>query len=152
MSACTDKECGKSVGSLVVILDGDGFQGSSSKIKAVAVSYLESEWYSASLCGAEVTVVRRLLEELGFKQPGPTQLYEDNMACIYASKNDKAMGSRSKHIDTRIFRLRQLVEDGEIELIKVDSELQVADNLTKALPKVGVELSRSITAGALNRE
>jgi hypothetical protein len=86
-----------------------------------ALSSFESEWYSASVCGCEVQVVRRLLEEIDFTQGKPTTLFEDNMACIYASKSEKDMQSRTKHIDLRIFKLREFVENGVLNLIRVSS-------------------------------
>jgi hypothetical protein len=45
------------------------------------------------------------------------------------------MQSRTKHIDLRIFKLRDFVENGVLNLVKVESEFQVADNFTKPLPR-----------------
>jgi hypothetical protein len=117
---------------------------SSRKIKVVALSSFESEWYSASICGCEVTVIRRLLEEIGFPQDRPTAVFEDNAACIYSSMDDKPMNLRSKHI----FKLKEFVKDGIMTVVKVESEKQVADNLTKPLPKAGVMLARGIMSGS----
>jgi hypothetical protein len=64
----------------VLILNGGAICWANSKIKVVALSSFESEWYSASICGCEVQV-----EEIDFTQGEPTTLFEDNMACIYAS-------------------------------------------------------------------
>jgi hypothetical protein len=142
-----DKDDCKSVGGHVLMLNGGAICWASRKIKVVALSSFESEWYSASICGCEVQVVRRLLEEIDFTQGEPTTLFEDNMACIYASKSEKDMQSRTKHIDVRIFKLREFVETGVLNLVKVESEFQVADNFTKPLPRIGVEFSRDITSG-----
>ena len=64
-------------------------------------------------------VVRRTLEEIGFAQEAPTVLYEDNAACIFASDKSKPISPRSRHIDTRVFRLRDLTADGIIKLVKI---------------------------------
>jgi hypothetical protein len=74
-------------------------------------------------------------------------LFKDNMACIYASKNDKDLEQRSKHIDIRVFKLKEFVEEGVLELVKIDTDKQVADNFTKPLSQIGVEMSRDITSG-----
>ncbi len=100
----------KSVGKFVLMLNGAVFHWASHKIKVVALSSFESEWYSASVCAAEVTTMRRMLGELRFEQSSPSLLHKDNMACIYASSNDHDLTNRSKHIDTQVFLLRQLVE------------------------------------------
>ena len=70
------------------------------------------------------------------------------MACIHASQNDRGIHGRAKHIDTRVHRLRQLVDDGEVELVKIDTTEQVADNFTKPLTSTGVKMSRDVTSGA----
>ena len=144
----SDADDRKSVGGYVLMLNGAAISWSSRKIKVVALSSFESEWYSASICGCEVTVVRRLLEEIGFTQASPTKVMEDNAACIYSSMDAKPMNPRSKHIDTRIFKLKEFVKDGIMVLTKIESENQVADNLTKPLPLAGVRLARDIMSGA----
>ena len=73
---------------------------------------------------------------------------EDNAARIYSSMDNKPMNPRSKHIDTRVFKLKEFVKDGIMVLVKVDSEKQVADNLTKPLPVVGVQMAREDMSGA----
>ena len=137
----------KSVGGYVLMLNGGAVSWSSRKIKVVAISSFESEWYSASIAGCEVSSVRRLLEEIGFKQEHPTTMFEDNAGCIYSSEADRPMNPCSKHIDTRIFKLKEFVKEGTLKLVKVSSQRQVADNLTKPLHKVGVEMARAIMSG-----
>lgn len=144
----TNKDDRKSVGGHVLMLNGAAISWASRKIRTVALSSFESEWYSASTCACEVTVMQRMLEELGFPQDGPTTVYEDNMACIYASRNEKGLHSKAKHIDVRVHRLRQQVEAGDLTLVKIDTQWQVADNFTKSLPRAGVEMSRDVTSGA----
>eukprot|EP00961_Rhodomonas_salina_P145811 1962791-Rhodomonas_salina.1 len=41
----------------------------------------------------------------------------------------------TKHIDMRVFRLREICDDGHMILQKVGTDEQVADAFTKALPK-----------------
>jgi hypothetical protein len=95
----------KSVGGYVLMLNGGAISWASSKIKVVSLSSFESEWYSASICGCEVVVMRRLLEEISREQTKPTVIFEDNAACIYTAMHDKKpFGRRSKHIDIRFFK------------------------------------------------
>jgi len=135
----TDKDDRKSVGGHVLMLNRAAISWASRKLRTVALSSFESEYYSASVCGCEVTVVRRLLEEIGFPQQEPTKLHEDNMACIYALQCNRGVHGRAKHIDVRVRRLRQLVNDKEMELIKIDTSEQVADNFTKPLTITGAK-------------
>ena len=61
-----------------------------------------------------------------------TVLFEDNEACIRMSQNP-VNPEAAKHIDTRRFRIRELVQDRIVWLEKTPSHLNVADALTKSL-------------------
>jgi hypothetical protein len=53
-------EDSKSVGGYVLMLNGGAVSWEGRKIKVVSVSSFESKWYSTSICGCEVVVMRRL--------------------------------------------------------------------------------------------
>jgi hypothetical protein len=129
------------------MLNGAAISWSSRKIKVVAISSFESEWYSASIAGCEVVVLRRMLEEIGRPQVEPTVLFEDNSACILSSQKNQPMQPRSKHIDVRIFKLKEFVEDKVLMLQKVSSIDNVADCLTKPLSKETVNAARRYMLG-----
>mmetsp|Transcript_18378 Transcript_18378/g.45110 ORF Transcript_18378/g.45110 Transcript_18378/m.45110 type:complete len:134 (+) Transcript_18378:588-989(+) len=131
-----------------MILNGGPVSWSSKKLKVTSLSSFESEWYSASLCGCEVEMLRRLLEDFGFPQKGPTVLFEDNAACIFSSDPERPMTSRSKHIDTRVYRLRDLVRDKVLKLVKIGTGEQMADGLTKALPAPAVAALRQLMSAS----
>eukprot|EP00961_Rhodomonas_salina_P242452 3275121-Rhodomonas_salina.1 len=99
----------------------------------VTLSSAEAEFVAASQCGQEVLYLRHLLEHLGYEQLAPTRIYEDNEACIKMSENPTNPGA-SRHINTRIYFIRELVRDQVLRLHKVSSSLNVADALTKSLP------------------
>lgn len=105
---------------------------SSKRQPCVAVSSSEAEYYAASLAGNEVVYFRRILDEMGFAQTSPTVLWEDNQACIYMS-NHEGLLNRAKHIDTRVHRLRELVQTSVLKLFKIPTAEQVADAFTKGL-------------------
>ncbi|KAA0037748.1 retrovirus-related Pol polyprotein from transposon TNT 1-94 [Cucumis melo var. makuwa] len=76
--------------------------------------------------------LRKILEELYFKQEGATKVYCDNSSAIKLSKN-LVLHGRSKHIDVKFHFLRDLTRDGVIELYYCKSEDQIADIMTKPL-------------------
>jgi hypothetical protein len=147
-AACTDDR--KSVAGYAIMFNNAAISWSSRKIKVTSLSSFESEWYAASICGCEVEVLRRTLEELGYAQGSPTVLYEDNAACIYSSDKSRPMSARSRHIDTRVFKLRDLTSEGIIKLVKIATDEQMADCLTKALPAAAVETARDYLCGQTN--
>mmetsp|Transcript_61602 Transcript_61602/g.127293 ORF Transcript_61602/g.127293 Transcript_61602/m.127293 type:complete len:90 (-) Transcript_61602:307-576(-) len=70
------------------------------------------------------------MDELGYTQSKPTTLWEDNMACIYMSES-AVMYHKARHIDTRVYHLRELCAGGTIKLEKVETTKQTANSLTK---------------------
>jgi hypothetical protein len=52
------------------------------------------------------------------------------------------MNARTKHIDLRYHYVRDAIESGRISLSYVHTNDQVADALTKALPRVKLERFR----------
>ncbi len=71
-------------------------------------------------------------------------LFEDNAACIYVAATDEAgsMNPHSKHIDTRIFKLREFVEEKVLKLVKVNSLSNIANCLTRSLGRDPVTMAR----------
>eukprot|EP00961_Rhodomonas_salina_P236181 3191944-Rhodomonas_salina.1 len=114
---------------------------------STALSSAEAEYYAASHAGTDVTYVRRLMEELGYAQPEPTKMFEDNMACIFMSRSSASF-HKVRHIDTRVYHLRELCKTGVMKLEKVESAKMAADSLTKAMPRPLFEYHRNREKGA----
>eukprot|EP00961_Rhodomonas_salina_P045395 609779-Rhodomonas_salina.1 len=128
-----DPETRRSTTGYVLLLNGGAVSWASVRQQVTALSTAEAEYYAASVCGTDVTYVRRMLEELGYEQRAPTILYEDNMACIFMSRTS-VMYHKVRHIDTRVYHLRELCKNKMMVLEKVSSAEQVADSLTKGTP------------------
>lgn len=69
------------------------------------------------------------------QQITPTVIFEDNAACVTQMNTGFIKADRVKHISPHIFGFAQdLIESGQIKIQKIESENNVADMLTKALP------------------
>lgn len=135
-----DKDTRRSHTGGVLFLAGGAISWISKKQNSVAMSSAEAEYMSASLVCREVIWIRSLLTGLGFKQPGPTVMHEDNAACVQMSKNP-VLHSKTKHIDLHYHFVRERVESGEVRLDWISTEDMIADLLTKALlPNVFMRL------------
>ncbi|GJS97217.1 hypothetical protein Tco_0804185 [Tanacetum coccineum] len=100
---------------------------------STAISMTEAEYITMSGCCAQILWMRSQLKDNGFifnKIP----LYCDNESAIALSCNN-VQHSRSKHIDTRHHFIREQVKNGVVELYFVETNYQLADILTKALPR-----------------
>ena len=99
----------------------------------IACSSTEAEIIAASQAALETVYFRRLLEELGLAQDGATPLFVDNSGAVELSRDRKSC-NRSRHIDRRFFKVRELQAGGHLTVTYVDTAANAADVLTKALP------------------
>ena len=73
--------------------------------KTTALSTAEAEYYSASMAGCEVSYLLALLQRLGFAQKNPTPVYGGR--------------DRAKHIDIRKHFAHEVIQNGQMRLVKV---------------------------------
>ena len=69
-------------------------------------------------------------------------IYCDNMGAI-ANAQEPRSHKKLKHIKLRFHAIREYVEDGDIKICKVHTDLNVADPLTKALLRAKHDLHRN---------
>jgi hypothetical protein len=90
--------------------------------------------------------LRHLLGDLWCPQQGPTVLYIDNQAAI-AMTETISINPRTKHIDIRWHYIRERFEEGDIVPIFIPTDEQLADIMTKIMPKTVLERLRGKTMG-----
>ena len=112
----------------------------------VSLSTSEAEYVAASQRGQEVVYLREILRDFGFIPIGPTQVYEDNLACVAMSENP-VRRKYSRHIDIRRYFVRDLVAQNVLKLIPLRTSLMVADALTKSLPAPAHAKHRNVMIG-----
>ncbi|KAG5246836.1 Retrovirus-related polyprotein from transposon [Salix suchowensis] len=116
---------------------------SSRKQQVVTLSTTEAEFIAAATSACQAIWLRRILDDLHFQQHDPTIIHCDSSSAIKLSKNPVLHG-RSKHIDVRYHFLRDLSNEGTIELVYCRSEDQIADIMTKALKLDAFEKLRNL--------
>lgn len=100
----------------------------------VALSTTEAEYIALTEAVKETIWLRGLVSELGFKQE-VVIVSCDSSSAIQLSKNPK-YHERTKHIDVRMHFIRDEISKGVVNMVKVASEVNPADMLTKPLPSV----------------
>jgi hypothetical protein len=76
--------------------------------------------------------MRKVMRFLGYPQIKATIINEDNQGTIkYSYFQDRA--GRMKHIVTRLFWVREKIQDGTIQLSYIPSEENKAEIMTKSL-------------------
>lgn len=141
-----DRATRRSTTGYVFVLGGGAICWASKLQPTVALSTAEAEYMAVCSASQEALFQRQLLSDLDFPQQGPTTIYEDNTGAIALAENP-VLHQRTKHIDIRYHFVRQHVELGNVALVHVASEDQLADLLTKPLPKPKVEHFRERMLG-----
>jgi hypothetical protein len=75
---------------------------------------------------------RDLLEELGFRQPDPTIIYNDNAAAVTVTENP-ICSRKFRHILISYHFIREAVKNQIVKIIRIDGRNLFVDMLTKAL-------------------
>jgi len=149
----------------VIMIGGSPVLWASKMQTETAMSTMESEYVALSAAMKDLIPVRRLLNEVcdatGLEQQreavmkaslrSTTTVHEDNAGClILANTPLPYMTPRSKHYGTKFHWFRSHVgktEEGSLEVVKVDTKINIADIFTKGLPKMDFERLRFMLCG-----
>jgi hypothetical protein len=99
----------------------------------LAVHGRGAKFYSASEGAVQALCIRGLLVNMGFDPEGWTPIHEDNKACIEWGNNVIEGRERANHIDIRAHFAHEVIQNGHIRLVRVDTANQLADVFTKSL-------------------
>jgi hypothetical protein len=110
---------------------------------AIAMSSTEAEIMAASLAALEAVFLRGILSEMQCVQKQPTVIGVDNQGAVALAKN-YISNSRTKHIERRHLKIRELVEEMMVLPEFVPTDENVADIMTKPLGRAKFEKFRKI--------
>ena len=96
---------------------------------------------AASETARELLGIREMLMEVGLATSLPMKMHVDNQAAIHQIEGE-ASSMRAKHIDVRLKFLRDFAHRGILMPCYVQSELILADLLTKAIDQHKLEKLR----------
>jgi len=96
------------------------------------LSSTEAEYRGDAMAACEIAWLRKLLRDLGLHVDIQVVIYCDNLSSIQLARN-LVFHARTKHIEVHYHFIREKVLAGEIDLIYVSTEDQVADIFTKVL-------------------
>lgn len=108
----------------------------------VALSTTEAEYIALTEAIKKAIWLKGLVSELGLKQSAVT-VNCDSSSAIQLSKNPK-YHERTKHVDVRLHFIRDEISKGVVNVIKIPTEVNPADMLTKPLPAIKFKDSLSL--------
>jgi hypothetical protein len=136
----TDEVTGKSQTGYIFIKNGALISWKSAKQTMTATSTNHVELLSFHEAAREVVWLRIMQGILAKQcklgeQSKPTVIFEDNVTCVNEINTGFIKADRVKHINPHIFGFTQdLIEFGQVVIRKIESENNLVDMLTKALP------------------
>jgi|SRR5579871_5521089 len=141
-----DKDTRRSTSGYTFNIGSGAISWSSKRQPTVALSTCEAEYMAQTQAAKEAIWLKGLLVELSDMHnnelnPSAVILYGDNQGAIALAKNPVFHG-RTKHIDIQHHFVREKVDSGDICLEYIPTEQQIADGLTKPLPRDRFEAFR----------
>jgi hypothetical protein len=130
----TNKFNRKSITGWIAFVNGDPVSWASKKQKVVSQSTCEAELYAEGAGINEAKWLQDLLEEIGYDSTDPPIVYGDNQSTQALSKNG-IKSERTKHVSYKYAYIYYEVSEGRIELEWIPTKEQLADILTKSLPR-----------------
>ncbi len=119
--------------------------------KSVQISSTGSETVAMSVNAREIIYHVRLLEEFGFPQNGPIDMFIDNQASKALSENLISLTSLSKHLAVRDRFIREAVRNKITALKWIAGCNNIADFFTKILVSDRFRSLAAIVSGMVSR-
>ena len=135
----------------LILLNGAAIFWKSQLQPIAATSTTEAEYVALSDLAKMVIGLRYLLHGIGAPQPGPTVIYQDNTATIASAKHP-VHRSRLRHVNVRVYRIREFVNAQEVLPVVCSTTTQHADMCTKALPAPILTRHTEVAFGELATE
>lgn len=98
----------------------------------MALSTTEAEYVALTEAVKESLWNQGLLKEMGFEQE-KTPVWCDSQSAISLSKNN-TFHERTKHVAIKYNFIRDVIEEGSVEVLKIHTSRNPADMLTKGIP------------------
>lgn len=110
----------------------------SKKQPVVSRSSAEAEFRAMALGICEGIWLERLMRELGILTSEPMKVFCDNQSAINIA-NNPVHHDRTKHVEIDRHFIKEKIENGTVSLLYTPTSQQIADILTKALPRKNFE-------------
>ena len=132
----------KSTSGAIFLIAGGAVSWKSKKQSCVATSTCEAEYIALCLAVKEAIWLSRLVSDIkDSKFREVIGIGVDNFGTIDTAKTS-SVNTRNKHIDVKYHFVRDSVQSNLVKLLKVSSNEQIADPLTKPLDRVSFERHR----------
>jgi len=133
----------KSTTGYVIRMYGNVVYWKTRKQGSVTKSSTHAEYVALSESVSEIKVIVNLLKDFQANVTRPINIYEDNSGAMAIAKFGN-LTKNSKHIEVHYHFVHECVEEGLINIVKIESENNIADILTKSLGRTNFEKFRTM--------
>jgi histone deacetylase 1/2 len=144
-----NKEDRKSTAGHCVFVNTNLITWCTRKQQVVATSTTESELIAVFEVVKEMMWISMLLTEMGLKVKKPMRVWCDNRSTVFITKNDSDH-DRTKHIDIRVYYVRDLVKSNHVIIEWIETGKQTADIFTKPLNTQAFQAHRNALVHDVN--
>lgn len=135
-----DVDARRSTEGHIFFVGGGPVSWTSKRQETVALSTVEAEYMAFTRATQQAIWLDKFMCEIGLKQERPTNVFGDNTGAIANTQNNKNH-RRTKHIDVKHHFIKETALMGMVAFPYVCSAENLADILTKSLPKDAVTYS-----------
>ena len=125
----------RSVSGIVLRLAGGTLFYKTKYQETVSLSSTEAEFMAATEAGKYILYIQTILKEIGLPQKLATILYEDNQGALLMA-NAQQPTKRTRQVETRHFAIQAWVERDLLTLLRIATNDNYSDVLTKATGRV----------------
>jgi hypothetical protein len=129
-----DKDTYRSTTGYIFILSGGSIAWATQKQQTVALSSTEAEYMALTECSKQAEWTISLLQQLLFKIDLPIDIFSDSLGARSIASNN-VYHKKTKHINIKHHYIREKILDGTVNINQVNTKNNLADVLTKALPR-----------------
>jgi len=124
----------KSTTGFIIRMYGNVIFWKTKKQNTVTKSSTSAEYVALSEAISEINVIRGILKSFNINLREPTKIYEDNSGALIIAKNGN-FTKNSKHIEVQYHYVNENYLSKIIDIIKIETNKNIADILTKALDR-----------------
>ena len=118
-------------------MNGGAISWKSQKQPTVADSTTQAEYIAASEAAKEAVWLKNFITDLGVVPSisDPVKVFCDNLGAVAQAKEPREH-HRTRHILRKYHVVREIIERGDVRIMKIGTEDNVADPLTKPLTQI----------------
>ena len=139
---------GKSLSGVLIMVGHFTVLAMSARQHMVAKDSHDTEIYAASLAATLMVSIRDQLQEMGWIQAHPSNIFIDSASTLHVVESVNRL-HRSLHLARRVFLMRMAEREGDVKFAQTPGPVNKSDPFTKAVVRATFWAARSFWYGKI---